>query len=178
MPTPAPVTKTFRPARYKVSRVVARLMTMRYGVLLSLTSRAGSHAVEPLGRCASRTRTQPGLVATTGRTERAPYQVGGTRPAAVRPGLANRGTAPLSVASSVLPAGCRAGPAAGGRAAGDRAQPPASRVLATVRAAAAAILVRAGRSGSRMAGYSCPLGADQGLADDAAHVGLPGGPGG
>ena len=67
---------------------------------------------------------------------------------------------------------------AGGRAAGDRAQPPASRMLATVRAAAAVILVRAGRSGSRMAGYSCLLGADQGLADDAAHVGLPGGPGG
>jgi hypothetical protein len=55
-------------------------MTMTYGVLDSLTSRAGSHAVEPFGRCASLTRTQPGAVPSTGSTDGRPSQLAGTVP--------------------------------------------------------------------------------------------------
>src|SRR5712664_3456737 len=68
--------------------MVVTLTTIRYGVLLSLTSAAGTQAVDWLGRCASRTLTQPGLVATTGSTDGLPYQRDGTVPPDTRPGIA------------------------------------------------------------------------------------------
>jgi hypothetical protein len=102
--------------------VVARLTTIRSGVLLSETSAAGSQAVDPSGRWASRTRIQPGRVAMTGSTDGRPYQVAGTVPAARVPGAEYLGVVVRTVASSVLsgsPAGWRAGAgAAGGRAGG------------------------------------------------------------
>ena len=55
-------------------------MTITYGVLDSFTSAAGSHAVEPFGRCASRTWTQPGAVPTTGSTDGRSSQLAGTVP--------------------------------------------------------------------------------------------------
>jgi hypothetical protein len=72
-------------------------------VLLSLTSLAGSQAEDPFGLWASRTRTQPGLVAITGSTDGRPYQLAGTVPAPLRPGLACPGAVSSTVASTVLP---------------------------------------------------------------------------
>ena len=79
-----------------------------------MTSLLGSQAVEPFGRRANRTSTQPGLVATTGSTEGRSYQVAGTVsvvprqadavPAASRPGRAYTGASRSTVASTVLPA--------------------------------------------------------------------------
>src|ERR1039458_1147253 len=88
-------------------------MTMLYAVVLSVTSLARTHAVEPLGRCARRTCTQPGRVPMTGKVERAPNQVAGTRPAALPSGLGYRGAAPRSVASSAGPGEIGAGPRCG-----------------------------------------------------------------
>ena len=72
-----------------------------------MTSPAGSQAVDPFGRCASRTSTQPGVVAMTGSTEGRSYQLAGTvsaatEPEASRPGLAYLGAVRSTVASMVL----------------------------------------------------------------------------
>src|ERR1700722_11583144 len=82
--------------------MVARSMTITYGVLSSFTSRAGSHAVDPSGRCASRTRTQPGSMPSTGSTDGRPSQVDGTVPLPSCPGLRYRGEGTRTVAISVL----------------------------------------------------------------------------
>src|SRR3984885_6876517 len=78
------------------------LTTIRYGVRPSVTSPSGSQAVDPFGRCARRTWTQPGLVAMTGSTEGRSYQVPDTVPAARWPGLAYLGAVNSTVASTVL----------------------------------------------------------------------------
>src|ERR1700733_4295482 len=78
------------------------LTTIRYGVRPSATSLSGSQAVDPFGRCARRTWTQPGLVATTGSTEGRSYQLAGTVPEASCPGLAYLGAFRNTVASTVL----------------------------------------------------------------------------
>src|SRR5450755_3274636 len=117
--------------------------------MLRLTSLAGTHAVEPLGRCARRTCIQPGRVATTGRVERAPYQVAGTRPAAAAPGCGYLAAGLRRLASSVAPAGSTAGlpPAAaladGAGAAGGPLHADTSRPPARASAVTAVIFVQA-----------------------------------
>jgi hypothetical protein len=63
---------------------------------------SGSQAVDPFGRWARRTWTQPGLVAITGSTEGRSYQLAGTLPEATCPGLAYLGAFRSTVASTVL----------------------------------------------------------------------------
>lgn len=81
--------------------MVATLTTIRYGVVLSLTALDGSQAVDPFGRWASRTRTHPGLVAITGRTDGRAYQLSGTTPAVRRSGRTYLGVVIRTVATVV-----------------------------------------------------------------------------
>src|SRR5580658_1279562 len=78
---------------------------MRYGVESSWTLASGIQAVEPFGRWGSRTRTQPGRELMTGSTDRDPYQLSGTQPIRVPPGVAYRPVVPCSAASKVTPGG-------------------------------------------------------------------------
>ena len=108
-----------------------------------MTSVAGSQAVDPSGRWASRTRTQPGRVAMTGSTDGRSYQLAGTSPLASWPGAAYLGAVFSTVASSVLSgtagrltgrvtggtygrslAACRAGAGAGGWLLASAVTPP------------------------------------------------------
>src|ERR1700678_2232060 len=109
VPTPAGADKTFRSSSYSDRRVVVRLMTIRYAVVRSVTSRVRSHAVAPSGRWARRTLVHPERVAMTGRTDGLPYQVPGTRPRTGPPGHAYRSAENLRVASSVVPRAGAAG---------------------------------------------------------------------
>src|SRR3984885_14410641 len=94
------------------------LTTIRYGVRPSATSLSGSQAVDPFGRCARRSWTQPGLVATTGSTEGRSYQLAGTVPEASCPGLAYLGAFRNTVASTVLGGTVLAGTVLAGTALG------------------------------------------------------------
>src|SRR5207248_6501535 len=60
--------------------------------------------VEPLGRCGSRTRTQPGRVAMTGRIEGRYSHVDKTVPATRWSGLSYRGELASTIATWVTPA--------------------------------------------------------------------------
>jgi len=72
---------------------------MRYGVLLIVTSAARTQAVEPLGRCATRTSTHPGRDSITGSADLAPCHLAGSEPSVAPPGEAYRTARPCSVAT-------------------------------------------------------------------------------
>jgi hypothetical protein len=72
-----------------------------------------TQAVEPFGLGASRTSTQPGFSAKTGRIDGEPCQVPPTKPEAGPPGSEKSGMEPIAVAKMVVTAGAAGTLAAG-----------------------------------------------------------------